>query len=601
MWTVDSCTRSRARLLGVGCLALLMLCCARTDRSFQEAIHLLDAEEYERAVVILDQLSPESADDYRLHRSLAVAHAGLGDLAESVHHTRMALELDHRRASVEIIEMAAPFFEGRRISEGRAYYEALQPVLQLASGEPALDLWRVPFHLATLARRWGEPEMAKRGFAQAEMLRLRSVVVVVIDTLRADHLGSYRYARPTSPNLDRWATEGRLFERAYSTSSWTLPSFGSLYTGYLPMRHRAGIEAGFHRRGSIPANKLSSSVRTVAEMFAAKGMRTGAVMNNPYLGPPFGVSRGFEVYDYEPGGLHETRRADVMVDRSLALVDRWGDDPFFLVIHLFDPHMDYDPPADFRGKFSDAYDSRFDLPIDDLGLRRPGTDLTDADREFIRAAYDEEIAFVDQQLGRLRQGLADRGTLGHALVVITADHGEELFEHGGFEHGHAMWQEILHVPLIVWAPGVLAGRESRPVSLVDVAPTLLEWAGVPVPKDFHGESLLPNLLTGENIPVRTLVAEGRLYGPSQSAIIQWPLKIVVGQGNRAIRVVDLSVDPEETQNLLESDSERVGRRVRKLVRQLRALRRTARMGQQDERVELSEETLERLRSLGYVR
>ena len=594
--------RVLASTLGVACLACLVVGCGAPNRLLGEADRLLKAASYPQAVAVLTQISSEQVDAYRLHSALATAHAGLGDVDTSVHHARVALGLDRKRASVELLEMAAPFFDCRPIGGGRAYYEALRGALPLTSEERDDQVWRVPYHLATLARRQGEPKLTRQGFAQAEALRRRSVILVVIDTLRADHLGLYGYGRPTSPHLDRWAAEGRVYERAYSTSSWTLPSFGSLYTGYLPMRHRAGVAARFDRRGAIRANKLDITVPTVAERLAAQDMKTGAVKNNPFLGRAYGVNRGFQEYDHEPGGLHETRRADVMVDRSLALIDQWSGDPFFLVIHLYDPHMDYDPPAGFKGKFSDAFDSQFDLPIDDLSLRHRGDTLTEQDWHFVRAAYDEEVAFVDQQLGRLHQGLAERGVLDRALVVVTADHGEELYDHGGFEHGHAMWEEIVRVPLIIWGPDVLEGRESRAVSLVDVAPTLLEWVGVPIPEDFHGQSLLPNLLTGTPVPVRILFAEGRLYGPNQRVIIQWPLKVVVGEENEPVRVTDLNTDPRERVDLLEADPQRVGGQVSELVRKLRVQRRKARRAaSSDEPVKLDDKTLERLRSLGYIR
>ena len=594
------------RLLGVTVVALLLVSCSRTDGQFRDADEWLKAGEYGQAASVLGQITPSSADhQYRLHTTLAIAHAGLGELAESIRHTRAALELDRRSASLEMIEIAAHYFNRGRVGDAQDYYEPLQPLLFYTAGKPDLDTWRVPRNLAALARRLNENELADRALAQAETLRQHPVIVVVIYTLRADHLGTYGYARATSPNLDRWAREGRVFERAYSTSSWTLPSFGTLFTGYLPTRHRAGAEANFERGKLVRGGtQLSPSVQTVAEMFSAQGFKTGAVANNPFLGPPFGVDRGFEVYDHVPGDNHDIRRADVMVDRSLALIDQWGGEPFFLVVHLFDPHMDYDPPPEFRGKFSGALNSRFSLPFHDIALRRGVTGVTDEDWEFIRAAYDEEIAFVDQQLGRLRQGLIDRNLLNRTLVLLTADHGEELFDHGGFEHGHAMWEEVLRIPLVFWGPGISPGRESMPVSLTDVAPTLLDWIDVPIPEDFDGQSLWPTLSTGVGIPDRTLVAEGRLYGPNRRALIRWPLKLILDENNRPLRVADLATDPGEHQNMLQSDPDRVDEFVRNLVRELRddlALAEGAPIQPQDEPVELDEDTLERLRSLGYLR
>ena len=135
-------------------------------------------------------------------------------------------------------------------------------------------------------------------------------------------------------------------------------------------------------------------------------------------------------------------------------------------------------------------------------------ELSAEDQAFIIAAYDEEIAYTDQQLGVLRDGLADRGLLEDGLVIFTADHGEELFEHGGFEHGHALWQELLHVPLILWGAGVNPGRDATPVSLVDIAPTVLDWLDLVSPVPFDGLSLLPTVSASVQVPDRSLYAGG---------------------------------------------------------------------------------------------
>ena len=273
-----------------------------------------------------------------------------------------------------------------------------------------------------------------------------SVILVVVDTLRADHLGTYGYLRPTSPNLDAWAQDGRVYEHAYSTSPWTLPAFASLYTGYLPLRHRAGM-CLWNPTSPATANRLSQASHPLEPLLRARGLRTGAIVNNLFLASVYGLNRGFEVYDYEPGDNRTIRRADVTVTRALDLIDTWNDRPFFLVVHLFDPHMSYDAPLPFRGVFTQVYDSQFTLPVEDLQtLQMEPLPLTETDWEFIRAAYDEEIRFVDEQLGRFRAGLAARNLLDTSLIILTADHGEELLDHGGFEHGHALWQELLGYP-----------------------------------------------------------------------------------------------------------------------------------------------------------
>ena len=428
-------------------------------------------------------------------------------------------------------------------------------------------------------------------FLPASVSPRGSAILIIVDTLRADHLSMYGYPRLTSPNLDAWAAGGRVYERAHSTSSWTLPAFGTLFTGYVPMRHGAG----YAERSS----KLGSSVSTIAEMLIDRGFRTGAVINNPYLRKIFGVDRGFEEYDYAPANNNRHRPADVVVSRSLELVDRWGAEPFFLVIHFFEPHMRYGPPRSFRGRFSQNIESELRYPVSERRrfLEQP-EQLSVGDREFIKAAYDEEIAFVDQELGRLMNGLVERGVLENTMLVFTSDHGEELFEHGGFEHGHEMWQELLHVPLVVWGSGVNPGRESAPVSLADVAPTVLEWAAVDIPADFDGLSLWPNLAGERQFPERTLIAEGRLYGDQYAAAaIRWPLKVVVDSDRNPVRAIDLAADPDERTDLLVSSDDRPDGAVGGLISTLRGRV----VDSQDEPALLDDDTLESLRSLGYVR
>ena len=429
----------------------------------------------------------------------------------------------------------------------------------------------------------------------------RPVIVVVADTLRADHLGLYGYARPTSPHLDVWAEEGRVYERAFATAPWTLPSFGSLYTGRWPMRHRAGVMKEGDWLGRSVPNRLSSDIPTLAEILRDQGFVTGAVMNNPYLDPSFGVARGFDVYDHVPGDNQDIRRADVMVARAFELIDQWGDRPFFLVLHLFDPHMDYDPPEPVRGMFSAAYTTQLSLPVAELGqLRRRELDLSEDDIEFVRAAYDEEVLFVDQQLEQLRRGLEVRGLRDDALVVLTSDHGEELFDHDGFEHGHAMWQELVNVPFVVWGPGVQPGREVAPVSLVDVMPTVLEWVGAEAVTDLDGLSLWANLTAQEPVDDRALLMESPLYGRPHTSLVRWPFKMIVDAHDTPVSLVDLGQDPLERTNVLESHPTVADA----MTAELHAHRRTAaraRVEAPDEAATPSDEILERLKSLGYVR
>ena len=428
------------------------------------------------------------------------------------------------------------------------------------------------------------------------------VILVVVDTLRADHLSLYGYERPTSPTLDVWARQGRVFDNALAPSPWTLPSFGSLYTGRWPLIHQAGIAEGLHPSGQTLPLGPTAGVPTLAETLRAVGYRTIAVANNPFLAPTFGMARGFDIYDFDSGASNgQHRPAEEVVQRAFDLVDDVDGQPFFLVMHLFEPHLEYNAPPPFRDSFSASIHSELTLPIEDLsGLRNRSHDIAPQDRAFVAAAYDEEIAYVDEQLGVLRDGLANRGLLDRSIIVLTSDHGEELFDHGGFEHGHAMWQELLHVPLVIWAPGVEPGRESAPVSLTDIAPTVLDNLGIAPPTPFDGISLWPNLSAVEPLPQRPLFAEGVLYGATQTAVVNWPHKIIVNHQDGLIDGYDLARDPRER-------SSRAGNASAPLPPLIADLCHHQRLAQEvgpsldQQPAEPDRDVLERLRSLGYLR
>ncbi|MEE8278834.1 MAG: sulfatase [Thermoanaerobaculia bacterium] len=420
------------------------------------------------------------------------------------------------------------------------------------------------------------------------------MVLVVVDTLRADHLGLYGYRRPTSPELDRWAQKGAVFENAYATSPWTLASFGSLYTGRLPERHRAGFKFGRRRFSS-----LDPAVPTLAELFAAEGHTTASIITNVYLGPTFGLDRGFETFvDLAGDATEPPQTADVVVDRALAwLAERRPDEPFLLSIHLLDPHLPYGAPPPERGRFTRGYAGALQLPFDRLGQVRSGKlRLTEADREFLAGAYDEEIAFVDRQLGRLFVGLDEAGLFERGLVFFTSDHGEEFLEHGGFEHGHAMFQEVLRIPMIVWGAGIDAGRLASPVSLIDILPTLAEAAGFHVPAGVEGTSLWGALARGEDLPPgRWVAAQWTLQGPQRQALVAWPLKAVLNLRTGRARLFHLVDDPAERRDLAATDRDR----LQELLRDLRRIL-PDRRPSEGAVATLDERTEAQLRALGYL-
>ena len=425
--------------------------------------------------------------------------------------------------------------------------------------------------------------------------RADGVVLVVVDALRPDHLGTYGYQRPTSPRLDEWAQQAAVFENAMTTSPWTLPAFGSLLTGELPARHAAGSR--LRESNWTVSSRLNDEIPTLPEVLGASQFVTGAIVTNPWLPPGTGLERGFQTYDYQRPGEQDHRRADEVVDLALTWITGNAGKRFFLMVHILDPHMSYDAPPPARGRFTGELDQGFQLPVvEPRKIQKRAASVPDPEREFIRAAYDEEIAFVDQELGRFFAALRQSGLWDRLLVVVTSDHGEELFDHEGFEHGHSVYQELLRIPLLIWAPGIQPERRSDPVSLVDLPDTILDAVGVGEWQSSAGQSLWPVLVEGQKLQSRLLTAEGTLYGPERRAAIQWPLKLTVEIGTGVRRLYHLERDPDERRDLAGAE----GRAVKFLSQELRNTLRAARQGVQAEDVPLDEETVRELRSLGYL-
>jgi len=419
-----------------------------------------------------------------------------------------------------------------------------------------------------------------------------NVLLISLDTLRARSLGTYGYGRDTSPFLDSVARRGTLFENAITASVTTSPSHMSLFTGLYPINH--GIQEGLHRK--FP------HVVTLAERLREAGYRTAAFTENGYLVRRRGFGDGFDQYTENTG---ERGKAPGEARLTFGQSRRWLEAnrelPFFLFVHTYEVHSPYDPDEPYANLFR--------------GGAAPGPDAP-----AIRAGrddYDREIRIVDDELRKLFSTLDDTGLSASTIVAVLSDHGEEFAEHGGFQHGAAVYEESLRVPLLFWGPGRIpvARRHAHPVSLIDVAPTIVDLLDLPVPEDLDGVSLKDVILDGEPLPPRNLFAEARAtvrwvdplrhesWNPPLFAVQTADGKFVVhrprrGEARPMVRF-DLVDDPGET-SPLPVDPERA-RAVDALVE--RYLR-----GKTDVNVppptgsgdDVNPDLKERLRALGYA-
>jgi arylsulfatase A-like enzyme len=303
------------------------------------------------------------------------------------------------------------------------------------------------------AAAWGNPVITVPGDRKAPL-----VIVYLVDTLRRDHLSLYGYGRRTSPQLDGFASDAVVFERAVASSSWTIPSVASLFTSLLPDAHGA-----LQLQAPLPP-----AVHTLAERLAESGFATGAVVANPLILVSRGFDQGFTCFEGLRGRkkrrLSRTVPAARVVDTALRFLDSHRGLPSFLYVHAFDPHFPYQPPPPF--------DHLFEPP-------------TPSERDQAVALYDGEIAYGDREFGRFVRELKAKGLYDRALLVFASDHGEEFLDHGDWRHGGSLFDELVRVPLVVKYPGGShAGRRvDLQVQLLDVFPTVLEALSLPVPAD----------------------------------------------------------------------------------------------------------------------
>lgn len=393
-----------------------------------------------------------------------------------------------------------------------------------------------------------------------------NVLIITLDTTRADRLGCYGHQGAQTPILDQLAAQGALFEHAYTPAPLTLPAHSSLFTGLYPPEH------GLRTNGK---DRLATDIPTLATELRRRQYATGAFVASFVLDSKFGLDRGFQTYDDDLTGttpadeaLHRNRNGNVVVDRALQWLEGNFQQPFLCWVHLYDPHAPY---VEHPELFGDQFRGR---------------------------AYDAEIAFVDRQVARLLEFLKMRRLSDRTLVIVVGDHGEGLDEHQERRHGQMLYNSTMHVPLIVSLPGRISPgqRIAAPVSLVDLCPTMLEQLGMPLTARISGRSL-NGLLRGQSGPPRGL------YGETDEPFLEsgWsPLRSLTTEKWKYIRtpqveLYDLTVDPAEKTNLAGQEAGQ----VEVLEQQLAELEQNL-VQRQGAAVSLSPEEQRRLASLGYV-
>jgi arylsulfatase A-like enzyme len=471
-------------------------------------------------------------------------------------------------------------------------------VIQLPLASLEHDVARID-----LSASGGPIELQSAGIVVPDSVRtitrkpIRNVVLMLIDTLRADKLKPYNpNTRVRTPGLVRFLENAVTMHDARSQENWTKPSVATLLSSLYPWQHNA-----FDDDSKVPA-----SVELLPEFFSARGYRTAGFIANGYVSDKFGFGQGWDDYrNY----IRENRRSiaqEVAADVLHWLDTRPAKQPFFLYVHTIDPHVPYKPPKSFLAMYDSApYSGPVDFTHSNDLLERVKLgklSLNDRDKVRLEALYDGEISYHDVHFASILDGLDKRGLADDTLVVVTADHGEEFWDHGSVGHGHSVYDELLHVPLMFRIPGVTEGNAilRGNVGLVDVAPTILDALGLQVPDSMSGRSFLPELM-GQGSRAPRASASGFMTGIRALAVGRLKL---VQRGIEQVSLFDLEKDPGETKDIARTRP--IALRYTRGLLGLQiadsttptATRRTRSHAR--EKTKIDRETEAQLRALGYV-
>jgi arylsulfatase A-like enzyme len=367
-----------------------------------------------------------------------------------------------------------------------------------------------------------------------------SILLIILDSARADHFGCYGYSRNTSPVIDSLAAAGTVFLTAQSQAPWTLPAVATVLTGLVPQVHGVG-----EYRSALYG--LDDGVPYLPEMMQKAGYHTFGEFCIAWLGPDFGFDRGFDALTVRTG-----RALDGMIDESTDRFSTWLDGlpeggQFFAVVHVFEMHNPFDPEPPWDTLFVEPGDSVW-AGITAFEVSDDNVLLHPEEAGYLISQYDGEIAMADAGIGRLLAALRSRGLGEGTVVILVADHGEEFAERGGYDHGHTLYQEMLHVPLVFAGPGIPRGeRRTEPVGQFDIVPSVLALAGAPAPRLLNGIDLFSGAVPDRVIPSGQ-IREGLGY-----SVRRGDLKLVLDSGENRLEAFDLAADPGET-NPLPSDS-----------------------------------------------
>jgi arylsulfatase A-like enzyme len=440
---------------------------------------------------------------------------------------------------------------------------------------------------------WGDPVIV-RGRGQDHL----NVVLMILDAFRRDRVGAYGNELGLTPSIDRLAEEGVLYEKALAPATWTLPSVSSLFTSLYPPTHGAGSDTPLEvpeGKDHSPPYALTEDVVTLAEILKADHYRTACFHNNPFFTKAFGLDQGFDV--------ERADRGPRSLNHALSFLRNNLGEKTFVLLHFIEPHLPYKPPAPFKQRFAE---------------QRPAGGAKDEKRAWKEGLYNGDVAYTDDMVGDFLEGLDGLGLRENTLVILTADHGEELWDHVDIEkehyterdwwehgtgHGISVYQEVAAVPLLMRLPGrIEAGARSQErANLVDLAPTVLDWLDLPIPEHFVGRSLRPGSPNHVERDFDFTMTVGR-GGHDRWAYYEGPWKLIVSPFSGFEELYRLENDPGERRNVADENPEVLESLRDKLESLLEAaLRENEELAIGDPPLpEITREAHSALKALGYV-
>ena len=416
-----------------------------------------------------------------------------------------------------------------------------------------------------------------------------NIIVISIDTLRADHLGSYGYERNTSPNIDKLAEKGILFENAYSQGSWTFPSMASMHTSLYP------TQIGVDNLNT----KIHDSFMTLAEHMKDNFYKTYAIISSIVVSEPLGFSQGFDTFDQDSIRKKFELSSHIVTDKAIEYMSGKKGSKFFLWLHFTDPHFNYAHHPEYN--YSEGYSGSLGDNLSYEFLKKEKEFLDDNDIQYIKDLYDEEISYTDYHIGRLLDAAGKLGLMDNTVIILTADHGEEFMERARLGHGKTLFQEVIHVPLIIYVPsdnGSGGERANSSVEVKSIGKTVLDLSGI-VNTQFRGQNLLSAAEgEGNESYAYSQMANGEGGRPLSETIISDKWKLINNLKLGEYRLYDLESDPDEKNNLFNVEQSGVDIIKRELLTKLSEIN-TERIGEPD-KVVFKEEDIKKLKALGYI-